>query len=231
MESARARIRTDTSFLTDNPSSDRIVDRVAAFQGEISMDTKLVALFAMAVSLAGCSKAVVTMPARAIVQQPMSGAPVAAIQAPAKSQSDRMVEIDRMLSAPLTGSPEDADRRSSLRAERAALIASGNYAPQADQPARQSNSEIVSRERDADTDFVNYAPPPPSNGQIVVAVDSQGRSGYLPFLEGMTPSERLHYFQALWLQNSQNINVTRNSDFTRGRFRRSASRFRSVARR
>src|SRR5450432_1555044 len=192
------------------------------------MNTKLIALFAMAVSLAGCSKAVVTMPERAIVHQPMPAAPVAAVQAPAaQSQSDRIVEIDRMLSAPLTGSPEDADRRSSLRAERAALMASGNYAMQADQSGRpaadnqseQPSSGMVSRA--AHGNVVNYAPPAPSNGPIVVAVDSQGESGYLPFLEGMTPSERLHYFQALRLQNSQNINVTRNgNNFTRGRFRR-----------
>jgi hypothetical protein len=182
------------------------------------MNTRLIVLFAITASLAGCSKAVVTMPDRTTVQQPMPAAPIAVNQARAQPPSDRIVEIDRMLSAPLTGSPEDADRRSSLRAERAALMASGNYAMQADQSARQPSSEIVSR--DAHADFVNYVPPPPSNGQIVVAVDSQGRSGYLPFLEGMTPSERLHYFQAVWLQNSQNINITRNSDFTRRRFRR-----------
>jgi hypothetical protein len=182
------------------------------------MDTKLVALIAVVIGLAGCSRAVVTIPEKAIVHEPVPAAPVAAVQPAAPSQSDRLVEIDRMLSAPLTGSPEDADRRSSLRAERTALVATGNYAMPVDQSARRSGNEIVSR--DAHADFVNYAPPPASNDQIVVAVDSQGRSGYLPFLEGLTPSERHHYFQALWLQNSQNINITRNSGFTRGRFRR-----------
>jgi hypothetical protein len=161
-------------------------------------------------------------PERVIVQQPMPAAPAATIQVPAQSQTDRIVEIDRMLSAPLTGSPEDADRRSALRAERNALMALGNYSMQTDQAGQQAtgcqsgqpNNEIVSH------DIVDYAPPPPSNSQIVVAVDSQGRSGNLPFLEGMTPSERLHYFQALWLQNSQNINITRNNSFTRRPFRR-----------
>lgn len=178
------------------------------------MNTRLIALFAVAVSLAGCSKAVVTMPERTIVQQPMPGAtPVATVQTPAQSQRDRIVEIDRMLSAPLTGSPEDADRRSVLRAERDALMASGNYSIQADQSGRQAadsesgqaSGEMVSG--DAHGNVVNYVPPPPSNDRIVVAVDSQGRSGYLPPLEGMTPSERLHYFQALRLQNTQNTNV------------------------
>ncbi len=191
------------------------------------MNSRLIALFAMAVSLAGCSKAVVTLPERTIVHEPMPAVPVATIQAPAQSQLDRVVEIDRMLSAPLTGSPEDADRRSALRAERAALVASGNYSMQNDQSGRQaadSQSGQPSRgmvSRNAHGNVVNYAPPPPSNGEIVVAIDSQGRSGYLPFLEGLTPSERLHYFQALWLQNSQNININRNFGFTRRRFPRS----------
>ena len=189
------------------------------------MNTKLIALSAMAVCLAGCSKAVVTMPAapeRTTAQQPRPAEPVATIQAPAQSQTDRIVEIDRLLSAPLTGSPADADRRSALRAERNALMALGNYPVQTDQAGQQAtgsqsgqpSNEIVSQ------DVVDYAPSPPSNSQIVVAVDSQGRSGNLPFLEGMTPSERLHYFQALWLQNSQNINITGNTGFTRKRFRR-----------
>ena len=190
------------------------------------MNTKVIAFFAMAVCLASCSKAVVTMPERTILHRQIPAAPAATVQAPVQSQSERVAEIDRMLSAPLTGSPDDTDRRSALRAERCALMASGNYSMQLDQSGRQAidsqsaqlNSGIVSRE--AHENDVNYAPPPPSNGQIVVAVDSQGGSGYLPGLEGMTPSERLHYFQALWLQNSQNINITRNFDVTRRRFHR-----------
>ena len=189
------------------------------------MNTKIIALSAIAVSLAGCSKAVVKMPAtpeRTIAQQPLPAAPVATMQAPAQPQTDRIVEIDRMLSAPLTGSPEDADRRSALRAERNALMALGNHSIQTDHAGQQATDSQSGQPGNelASPDVVNYAPPPPSNSQIVVAVDSQGQSGYLPFLEGMTPSERLHYFQALSLQNSQNINVTRNSSFTRGRFRR-----------
>ena len=81
------------------------------------MNTKVIAFFAMAVSLAGCSKAVVTMPAKDD-RSTNAAAPVPTIQAPAQSQSDRIAEIDRTLSAPLTGSPEDTDRRSALRAER-----------------------------------------------------------------------------------------------------------------
>lgn len=189
------------------------------------MNTKVIALSAMALSLAGCSKAVVTMPAaleRTTAQQPLRAAPVATIQAPVQSQTDRIVEIDRMLSAPLTGTPADADRRSALRAERNALMALGNYSVQTDQAAQQAtgNQSGQPSNEPVSQDVVDYAPLPPSNSQIVVAVDSQGRSGNLPFLEGMTPSERLHYFQALYLQNSQNINITRNSSFIRRRFRR-----------
>ncbi|MGB8340867.1 MAG: hypothetical protein WCE51_04705 [Chthoniobacterales bacterium] len=159
---------------------------------------------------------------RTTAQQPLRAAPVATIQAPVQSQTDRIVEIDRMLSAPLTGTPADADRRSALRAERNALMALGNYSVQTDQAAQQAtgNQSGQPSNEPVSQDVVDYAPLPPSNSQIVVAVDSQGRSGNLPFLEGMTPSERLHYFQALYLQNSQNINITRNSSFIRRRFRR-----------
>jgi hypothetical protein len=189
------------------------------------MNTKLIALSALAVSLAGCSKAVVTMPAApesTTVQQPRPAAPVAAIQAPAQSQTDRIVEIDRMLSAPLTGSPADADRRSALRAERNALMALGNYSVQTDQAGQQATGSQSGQPGNeiASEGVVDYSPPPPSDNQIVVAVDSRGRSGDLPFLEGMTPSERHHYFQALWLQNSENINITGNTGFARRRFRR-----------
>ena len=41
---------------------------------------------------------------------------------------DRIVEIDRLLAAPLTGTPEDSDRRAVLRAERATLAGPGNHA-------------------------------------------------------------------------------------------------------
>ena len=187
------------------------------------MNTKAVAFFTVAICLAGCSKAVVTIPERAFVQ-PMppapataipvqattAPAPTVAVPAPVQSQSERIAEIDRILSASLTGFPEDTDRRTALRAERRGLMASGNYPMHDEQSARQ--------EPDSHGNFVNYDSSPPSNDQIVIAADSQ--SGYLPGLEGMTPTERLHYYQALWLQNSQNINVNRNFGFTRRHFRR-----------
>ena len=48
-------------------------------------------------------------------------------KAPSKTPAERIAEIDRLLSAPLSGTPEDADRRVALRGERAALAGSNNY--------------------------------------------------------------------------------------------------------
>ena len=51
-------------------------------------------------------------------------APVTAlVAAPNRpTAAERLVEIDRLLARPLTGTPESADERTLLRAERAALI-------------------------------------------------------------------------------------------------------------
>ena len=46
------------------------------------------------------------------------------------SPADRLVEIDRLLAAPLTGRPEESDQRVLLRAEREALVTSGQVAAQ-----------------------------------------------------------------------------------------------------
>ena len=48
------------------------------------------------------------------------------ITACSKAPAERIAEIDRLLAAPFTGTPEDADRRGALRAERAALAGSNN---------------------------------------------------------------------------------------------------------
>src|SRR5947208_13132086 len=118
------------------------------------MNTKAVAFLAVAVNLAGCSKAVVTIPEMATVQ-PMPPAPVTAVSVPAitalapaaaapapmQSQSERIAEIDRILSTSLTGSPADADRRLALRAERRSLMALGNYSMQDKQAGRQATGD------------------------------------------------------------------------------------------
>jgi hypothetical protein len=78
--------------------------------------------------LAGCSKSEleVATPADSttpLVQQQQQAA-------------NRIVEIDRLLSAPVTGDPADADRRIALRAERAALTGNPN-------PAVFTNRRVV----------------------------------------------------------------------------------------
>ncbi|HXY61196.1 MAG TPA: hypothetical protein VEH26_06300 [Chthoniobacterales bacterium] len=69
----------------------------------------------------------------------------------------------------------------------------------------------------ADGDSVDqtHAPADSQGGGIVIAPNSQASS--LPFLEQMTPSERDHYFEELWLQNSSVIDVNHNG-FGFGRF-------------
>ena len=117
--------------------------------------------------------------------------------------------LNRLLAMPLTGTPESADERTLLRAERAALISSGQVPSQPDsQPRAQPvESNPASMTQHSTTD----AP----GGQIVIAPSSSS----LPFLEQMTPSERDHYFQELWLQNSSLIAVNLNrSGLGLGRF-------------
>ena len=124
--------------------------------------------------------------------------------------AQRIVTIDRLLARPLTGTPESADERTLLRAERAALISSG-------QVPSPSGSQVPG-------DPVQMNPAPleqhsataAPGGQVVVANNSQASS--LPFLEQLTPTERDHYFQELFLQNGSFIEVN-HSGFGFGRFR------------
>lgn len=99
----------------------------------------------------------------------------------------RIVEIDRALSVPLTGTPEDADRRATLRAERAALTG-GSHAPlprvAAGAPAYRDQLQT-------------------RNTAIVVAHDSHGdhQPGRMSKLEAMTPTERQRYYHELAVKN------------------------------
>ena len=127
------------------------------------------------------------------------------------SPADRLVEIDRLLAAPLTGRPEESDQRVLLRAEREALVTSGQVAvPRASRSsaislpnlhANDGGTTLVS----ANGDVINYGPPVPQNNRIIGAPNSQASD--LPFLEQMTPTEREHYFKYLRLENRGRVQV------------------------
>ena len=138
--------------------------------------------------LTGCSKVNITLekpkPAESassvispVVPQPL----IATASSPGQhTAAERIAEIDGLLSAPLTGNPEDSDHRATLRAERATLI--GSY-----QGFRSNVVNPASVQ-------ANQAAPAP-NGNIIIARDSNGEQGYLPGLEGMIPSERARYLK------------------------------------
>src|SRR5205085_3834473 len=86
-------------------------------------------LLLASLAICGCSRVDIQNPP--LVTQDNS---TALQQQPVKSTTDRIVEIDRLLSAPLTGNQQDADMRATLRAERDALtghsrVARQNVAP------------------------------------------------------------------------------------------------------
>jgi hypothetical protein len=124
--------------------------------------------------------------------------------------ADRVVEIDRLLAVPLTGSPQEADRRSALRAEREALVASGQvpYRVPAQTVANRNaplpaNNSVT--QRSANGNVMNYAAQTTSTGPITVATDSQAKN--LSALEQMTPTEREHYYKTLKLQNTRRVEI------------------------
>ena len=169
-----------------------------------------VGLFLCAVSLTffGCSKTD-TATSRALEPASLEAAPIPA-SAPASAApavaapksptaAERFVEIDRLLARPLTGTPESADERTLLRAERAALINSG-------QVRFQTGSEAAGAPVHANSAPIEeHSATAASGDQIVIAANSQASS--LPFLEQLSPLERDHYFEELWLQNGSFINV------------------------
>lgn len=169
-----------------------------------------IALFLCFISFAcGCSKSDGTAsrdvpPTSSVAATVPAPAPVpvaTAVTTPNRpTAAERIVVIDRLLARSLTGTPESADERTLLRAERAAFLSSGQVPSQ---PGNQVPAQPVPTN-----------PPPMGqhsttdapSGQIVIATSSSS----LPFLEQMTPSERDHYFQELWLQNSSLVNVNVN---------------------
>lgn len=145
-----------------------------------------------ACALAGCSKGTVE------VNTAPSGSSTTPIVQQQQQAKDRIVEIDRLLSAPLTGDPADSDRRIALRAERAALTGNPNPAVFTSRPVAAPVNLVSS------PNYARPQPPPSSNG-IVVAPNSQATN--LSFLEQMTPSERERYFKSVRLRNTQTLDV------------------------
>lgn len=157
---------------------------------------RLFVLLFCACLLAACSKGTVevnTAPSGASAQPFLQ-------QMPPQQRADRIVEIDRLLSAPVTGDPADSDRRVALRAERAALTGNPNPAVFVNRPTQVPTNLV----RTPNVGNVNYAGAPSASG-IVVAPNSQATS--LSFLEQMTPSERERYYKTLRLQNSRTVDV------------------------
>jgi hypothetical protein len=128
-------------------------------------------LLISALAICGCSKVDVQNPP--LITQ---NVPVPVQQSP-QSSTDRIVEIDRLLSAPLTGTQQDADQRATLRAERDALTGQSRM-------VRQNVAQVAlpTRER-------------AGNQQIVVAPDA--RNTNLNYLEQMTPTERKHHLEEI----------------------------------
>jgi hypothetical protein len=151
--------------------------------------------------IASCSKTDVNLAAQP-TQQPQN-------QSAQKTAADRLVEIDQLLALPPTGKPEESDRRTALRAERAALIASGQVpyrnVPQSfiTHAANTPPNNTVTRTNDGNT--VHYAAPTRRTEPITVAPNSQATN--LSFLEQMTPAERDRYYKAVKVQNTQRVEV------------------------
>ena len=163
-----------------------------------------IALFVSGLLLTtGCSKSDVTVSA-----QPSPQPLVFAQNDRRQSAADRVVEIDRLLAVPLTGRPEESDRRAALRAEREALVASGQVPYQLASQGRNRNVPTPPNNtvtRTSNGNVVHYAAPTTRTQPITVAPLPQ--SSNLSFLEQMTPTEREHYYKTIRLQNTQRVEV------------------------
>jgi hypothetical protein len=150
------------------------------------MNTKIPAIVFAAVltQMAGCSKVDVTLDRpRQTETAPVLLAQNTSVPVP-QSTAQRIVEIDRLLSAPLTGQAGDSDKRAILRAERAALA----------NPYGQTA---------ASTQSVPIRLIPRQNNSVVVAPNSQANR--LSPLEAMTPTERERYYRELRIKNPRPI--------------------------
>lgn len=143
-------------------------------------------------ALSACSRVEIQPAANNVTLSPVISAPSAPYHQPQGSHAgaqDRLIEIDRLLSAPLTGSKADADRRVTLRAERDVLTGKARMiAYQIPVPAAAPR---------------NTRPPQPQ--QIVVPRGSRDENGNLGFLEQMTPTERERYFKSRRIENPRPV--------------------------
>ncbi|MFZ1218602.1 MAG: hypothetical protein WAO00_04875 [Chthoniobacterales bacterium] len=135
-------------------------------------------LLITALALGACSKVEIQNPPLMTQEVPV---PVQ------QSSTDRIVEIDRLLSAPLTGTQQDADMRATLRAERDALTGHSRV-------TRQNVAPVLPTYRE-----------PAGNQHIVVAQDAQNRN--LNYLEQMTPSERKRHLEEIRALNTRTHTV------------------------
>jgi hypothetical protein len=153
--------------------------------------------------LSSCSKTDVNLASQ-------SGPQPMVVAAQKKSAADRLVEIDQLLAAAPTGRPEESDRRTALRAEREALIASGQVAYRNVPPSFTSrvantppNNTVT--QRFANGNVINNALPTSRTEPITVAPNSQATN--LSFLEQMTPTERERYLKTIKAQNTVRFEV------------------------
>jgi hypothetical protein len=175
------------------------------FPAVISRGFGFLPLAAAVCGLTSCSKTDVNL-----ASQP-SPPPIVVAQndSPQKTAAERLVEIDRLLAVAPTGRPEDSDRRTALRAEREALISSGQVAyrnvPQSftSKVANTPPNNTVTRTVNGNVE--HFAAPPKRTEPITVATNSQDKN--LSFLEQMTPTEREHYYKTLKLQNTSRLEV------------------------
>lgn len=163
--------------------------------------------------LGGCSRAEVQVN-NPPFSDPFETAASSQVISRQTAAAKRIVEIDRLLAAPVTGRADDSDQRALLRAERAALVSSGQVpnrihtqmANHDSYGTEYSNPTTTVTRQHANGDVVNYSAGAPSqNGGVIVAPNSQ--ASYLPFLEQMTPTERERYFRELRIQNRGRVQV------------------------
>lgn len=156
------------------------------------------------VLLAGCSKSDVNV----MAQPSPEPIVVATASEPRKTAADRVVEIDQLLAVPLTGKPEESDRRAALRAERAALVASGQVPYHLANLNRPGNVPMPPNNtvtRATNGNVVHYVAPTTRTEPVTVAPNSQATS--LSFIEQMTPTERERYYKTIKAQNTQSVEV------------------------
>ena len=156
------------------------------------------------VLLAGCSKSDVNV----MAQPSPEPIVVATTSESRKTAADRVVEIDRLLAVPLTGTPEESDRRAALRAERTALVASGQVPYHLAQQNRPGNVPVPPNNtvtRANNGNVVHYAAPTVRTEPITVAPNSQATT--LSFIEQMTPTERERYYKTIKAHNTQRVEI------------------------